>query len=222
METVIDAKKEKLENHFTETQHDLQTSSSLTPSKTPITSINIPETESSPGDIEKNEQETVIDSQNFSQFRKNLIVFIIAYSVFLAPMSSMCLLPAVPTIASHFHTTGFVINASIDAYNVMMAKCPCVLNPLCNIYGRRITFLSFLALFLLVSVLTAISRNLIMVFVFPGMTAFFGTTFFGDIYRPTERGTAQSLKLDLIWDLLLAVLLLLMAIGDGFSGYNVF
>ncbi|KAH3680684.1 hypothetical protein WICPIJ_008166 [Wickerhamomyces pijperi] len=145
------------------------------------------------------DQASVPPALHLSKARKNLIVFILAVSVFLAPMSSICLLPAIGTIAEYFHCTRQTINLTISVYEIMMAVSPCLLNPLCNIFGRRIMFLSFLTGFLIASIITCVSSNLIMFFIFRGLTALFGTTFFGvsaliigDLFVPTERGTAQG------------------------------
>ncbi|KAH3685990.1 hypothetical protein WICPIJ_002989 [Wickerhamomyces pijperi] len=200
MSTIADEIKleKNKEDLVTETQHVIETSSSHTPSVSPVNSKqdHTVDLELAPEDPNSPE---LVDPHSFSPLRKNIIVFILSLSLFLSPMSSMCLLPAVPTIAAHFKTTGNIINLSISVYNILMAASPCLLNPLCNIFGRRITFISFLSLFLIASILTAVSQNLAMFFVFRGASALFGTTLFGvsaliigDIFRPTERGTAQG------------------------------
>ncbi|CCH46881.1 putative transporter [Wickerhamomyces ciferrii] len=135
----------------------------------------------------------------YSPAKKRLFVFIVALSCFLSPISSMALLPAVSVIAERFNTTGVIINVSNAVYCIVMAISPCVLGPFGYLYGRRITFILCLSLFVITTILTALSQNLAMFFIFRALCAFFGTPFFsvgatiiGDIYKPEERGTGNA------------------------------
>lgn len=148
------------------------------------------------------ELELMSDEEFYSRFsskRKTLIVFIVSLSCFLSPLSSMSFLPAVSIIAARFNTTGTIINVSNAVYCIVMAISPCLIGPFGSIYGKRFTFVLCLALFVIASILTALSQNLAMFFVFRAMSALFGTPFFsvgsstiGDIYDRTSRGTAMG------------------------------
>ncbi|KAH3680252.1 hypothetical protein WICMUC_000433 [Wickerhamomyces mucosus] len=150
-------------------------------------------------DHDQDKEEIYFAGDNYSSLRKNLIVLICSIACFLAPMSSMAFLPAVSIIAKRFNTTGTIIDLSNAIYCIVMAISPPILNPLCNIYGRRNSFLFFLTLFIVVTAITAVSQNLTMFFIFRALSALFGTSFFGssaliisDLYKPIERGTANG------------------------------
>nr|QFR37167.1 MFS transporter [Cyberlindnera americana] len=154
---------------------------------------------------ELTELELMDDDTFYSRFspqRKRLIVAIVSLSCFLSPLSTMSFLPAVSIIAEEFGTTGTVINVSNAIYNLMMAISTVAISPLGSIYGKRIAFLVSLTLFLICTVLTGLSQNLAMFFVFRALSALFGTLPFSvgsqalaDIYKPVERGNALGLSL---------------------------
>ncbi|OWB71437.1 hypothetical protein B5S31_g1125 [[Candida] boidinii] len=132
---------------------------------------------------------------NLSSTKKLLIVIFSSLSGFLSPMSGLAFLPAVPVIATDFHTTGTMINVTNAIYLLFMMTSPCIFSPISDIYGRKITFLTCLVGFIISSVLTGVSVNLAMFFVFRCTTAVFGTAFFsvgahviGDVFLPVERG----------------------------------
>ncbi|KAI1081092.1 MFS general substrate transporter [Whalleya microplaca] len=129
--------------------------------------------------------------------RKLIIVSLLAFCSFLAPISSTSVLSATPEVAAEYHTTGSIVNLVNAFYMLFMGLSPMFWAPLSQVYGRRIVTLITAVAFLLCSVATALSPNLAAFFVFRLLSAFEGTSFIlvgsaviGDIYRPTERGTA--------------------------------
>ncbi|GMM32705.1 hypothetical protein DASC09_000300 [Saccharomycopsis crataegensis] len=136
-----------------------------------------------------------------SKFRRTAILVLSALSGFLSPLSNVSFLPAVSYIAKDFHTTGTIINITNAVYMVFMSTSPCIFSPLSDIYGRRPVFLACLVGYVVSSVLTAVSQNLAMFWVFRSATAIFGTAFFsvgahviGDLYPPVERGRKIGLN----------------------------
>ncbi|PHH61924.1 hypothetical protein CDD81_7729 [Ophiocordyceps australis] len=132
-----------------------------------------------------------------SRTRKHVIVTVCAFCAFLAPMSSTSVLAATPEVATEFHTTGSIINASNAVYMFFMGLSPIFWGPISEVWGRRPVLIGTAGLFLLLSVATALTPNLVAFFIFRAASAFEGTTFIllgaaciGDIYPPTERGTA--------------------------------
>lgn len=133
----------------------------------------------------------------FSSHRKVLIVFVLSFCSFLAPISSTTVLSAVPEVAATYNTSGTIINISNAMYLVFMGLSPLFWGPMGQVYGRKwpltfaaITFTAF-------SIGTALAPNLASFFIFRILTAFQGTTFLiigssclGDIYRPVDRATA--------------------------------
>jgi MFS family permease len=130
---------------------------------------------------------------------KNVIVALLSFCSFLAPISSTAILSAVPEVATDFGTTGSVINLSNALYMLFMGLSPCFWGPLSQVYGRRIICVITAVLFCGCSIGTALAPNLPVFFFFRILTAFEGTSFLivgasclGDIYRPTERATAMG------------------------------
>lgn len=135
----------------------------------------------------------------FSPARKLVIVAILSYCSFLAPISSTTVLSAVPEVAAEYQTTGTVINLSNALYMLFMGLSPMFWGPLSQVYGRRIVNLTSAVLFFACSIGTALAPNLVAFFIFRILTAFEGTSFIlvgstciSDIYRPTERATAMG------------------------------
>ncbi|KAL7957037.1 MFS general substrate transporter [Trichoderma compactum] len=132
-----------------------------------------------------------------SPHRKHVIVIILSFCAFLAPLSSTSVLAAVPQVAETYHTTGSIINVSNAAYMALMGISPVVWGPMSQVFGRRPVTQLTTVLFFLLSIATALAPNLASFFIFRALSAFEGTAFIllgaaciGDIYRPTERATA--------------------------------
>jgi multidrug resistance protein len=133
----------------------------------------------------------------FSHGRKMVIVAVVSFCSFLAPISSTTVLSAVPEVAETFNTDGSIINISNALYMLFMGLSPCFYGPYGNIYGRKWVSVASATLFTGFSIGTALAPNLASFFVFRILTAFQGTAFLvigsaviGDIYKPTERATA--------------------------------
>lgn len=73
----------------------------------------------------------------FSERRKNIIVAVMSFCSFLAPVSSTTVLSAVPEVAGTFDTDGSIINVSNALYMLFMGISPCFYGPYGNIYGRK-------------------------------------------------------------------------------------
>lgn len=124
---------------------------------------------------------------------------LLSFCSFLAPISSTTVLAAVPEVANTYNSTGTIINLSNALYMLFMGLSPLVWGPLSQVYGRRWISLITSSLFTACSIGTALAPNLAAFFIFRILTAFQGTSFLtigaaciGDIYRPTERGTAMG------------------------------
>ncbi|CAM1501088.1 Fc.00g102500.m01.CDS01 [Cosmosporella sp. VM-42] len=135
----------------------------------------------------------------FSRRRKAVIVAVLSLNAFLSPISSTSVLAATPEVAAEYGTTGSIINVSNAGYMVFMGLSPLIWGPMTQVFGRwPITILTGI-LFFLLSLATALAPNLAAFFVFRALSAFEGTAFIllgpaciGDIYKPTERGTAMG------------------------------
>ncbi|KAL5434350.1 hypothetical protein PMIN07_010823 [Paraphaeosphaeria minitans] len=133
----------------------------------------------------------------FTERRKQTITAVLSFCSFLAPISSTTVLAAVPEVAETFHCDGSIINLSNAMYMLFMGISPCFYGPIGTIYGRKWVSVISATLFTAASIGTALAPNLAAFFIFRILTAFQGTAFLiigssviGDIYKPTERGTA--------------------------------
>lgn len=129
----------------------------------------------------------------FSDRRKNIIVAVMSFCSFLAPVSSTTVLSAVPEVAATFNTDGSIINVSNALYMLFMGISPCFYGPYGNIYGRKWVSVASATLFTAFSIGTALAPNLASFFIFRILTAFQGTAFLiigsaviGDIYKPVS------------------------------------
>lgn len=69
--------------------------------------------------------------------KKLVIVALLSYCSFLAPISSTTILSAIPEVASTYSSTGTVINLSNALYMLFMGISPAFWGPLSQVYGRR-------------------------------------------------------------------------------------
>ena len=69
--------------------------------------------------------------------RKVVIVTLLSFCSFLAPISSTTILAAVPEVAETYHTTGTIVNLSNALYMLFMGISPCFWGPLSQVFGRR-------------------------------------------------------------------------------------
>lgn len=70
--------------------------------------------------------------------KKLVIVALLSFCSFLAPVSSTTVLAATPEVAATYDTTGTIINLSNALYMVFMGVSPMFLGPISQVYGRRI------------------------------------------------------------------------------------
>lgn len=73
----------------------------------------------------------------FSHTRKILIVAVLSFCSFLAPISSTSILSGVPEVAVTYNTTGSVINASNALYLAFMGIAAPFWGPFSQVWGRR-------------------------------------------------------------------------------------
>lgn len=69
--------------------------------------------------------------------RKLVIVALLSYCSFLAPISSTTVLSATPEVAAEFNTTGSIIDVTNALYMLFMGISPIVWGPFSEVWGRR-------------------------------------------------------------------------------------
>ncbi|KAK3671690.1 hypothetical protein LTR78_008423 [Recurvomyces mirabilis] len=131
--------------------------------------------------------------------RKVIVVSVLSFCAFLAPISSTSILAASPEVVATYNTTGAIFNLSNALYLIFMGLSPLLWGPLGQTYGRKWPLAIAAVTFTAFSAASAAAPDLASYFVFRMLTAFQGTTFLivggtviGDIYRPVERGTAYG------------------------------
>lgn len=73
----------------------------------------------------------------FSPMRKIVIVFVLSFCSFLAPISSTSILSGIPEVAATYNTTGSIINASNALYLAFMGVSAPFWGPFSQVWGRR-------------------------------------------------------------------------------------
>ncbi|ETS75759.1 hypothetical protein PFICI_12703 [Pestalotiopsis fici W106-1] len=173
---------------------------SLFPELVPVEShVNAAEDEESSSGHEEQQAGDEVIYDRFSRRKKRAFVAILSFCAILSPISSTGSLTAVPDIAAAFHTTGSVINISNGLYTAAMGLSAFLWGSLSTLAGRRLVLLSSVISFFAFSLGTALSPNLAAFFAFRTLSGFGGTGLLvtgpgciGDLYKPTERGTAMG------------------------------
>lgn len=73
----------------------------------------------------------------FSSRRKLVIVVLLSFCSFLAPVSSTTVLSATPEVAAEFHTTGSIVDLTNALYMLFMGISPIVWGPFSEVWGRK-------------------------------------------------------------------------------------
>ncbi|ERS95115.1 hypothetical protein HMPREF1624_08607 [Sporothrix schenckii ATCC 58251] len=135
----------------------------------------------------------------YSPAQKRLFCAILSLCSLLSPIATTGCLTALAEIAETYHTSGSVINISNGLYTGAMGVSAFVWGVTGVLGGRRAVLLPSVVAFTGFSLGSALSPNLASFFVFRIISGFSGTGLLvcgpavvGDLYRPTERGTALA------------------------------
>lgn len=91
-------------------------------------------------DMVANDDFQEVDAEQYLRFspaRKVVIVGVLSFCSFLAPISSTSILAAIPEVAKTYNTTGSVINASNALYMAFMGIAAPFWGPFSQVWGRR-------------------------------------------------------------------------------------
>lgn len=113
----------------------------------------------------------------FPPRQKLLIVSILSFCSFLAPISSTSILAASPEVVATYNTTGAIFNVSNAMYLIFMGISPLFWGPMGMTFGRKWTMSASAVAFTAFSAGSAAAPNLASYFVFRCLTAFQGTSF---------------------------------------------
>lgn len=73
-----------------------------------------------------------------SNRRKIVIVSLLSFCSFLAPISSTAVLAAIPEVAAAFNSTGSIVDLTNALYMLFMGISPIFWGPISEVYGRRV------------------------------------------------------------------------------------
>ncbi|KAH7011600.1 major facilitator superfamily domain-containing protein [Ilyonectria destructans] len=128
------------------------------------------------------------------------LVCIIALATAAAPLGSTVVYPALPVLAKEFHASETITNLSVALYMISMAIFPLWWSSFSEEFGRRSIYLISFTLFVIFSILSAISTNITMLIIFRmcagGASASAHSTGAGsvaDLFEVFERGRAMSI-----------------------------
>ncbi|KAH7149370.1 major facilitator superfamily domain-containing protein [Dactylonectria estremocensis] len=128
------------------------------------------------------------------------LICIIALATAAAPLGSTVVYPALPVLAKEFDTSETITNLSVALYMISMAIFPLWWSSFSEEFGRRSIYLTSFSLFVIFSILSAISTNITMLIVFRmcagGASASAHSTGAGsvaDLFEVFERGRAMSI-----------------------------
>ncbi|KAK1997875.1 major facilitator superfamily transporter [Colletotrichum falcatum] len=137
---------------------------------------------------------------NYANKTKWTITLIIALAAAVSPMGSSIFYPALPEMSKEFGVSPTITNLSVAFYMLAMAIFPLWWSAFSETLGRRTIYLLSFTLFVVFSVLSAVSVNISMLIVMRlfggGASASVqavGAGTIADIWEPRERGRAMSI-----------------------------
>ncbi|KAK9760924.1 Dityrosine transporter 1, variant 2 [Basidiobolus ranarum] len=132
--------------------------------------------------------------------KKMSVLLMIALVGFLGPLASSIYLPALMDVRTALDTDANAINATVACYVLFSGLGPLFWAPISERHGRRIVYILSTVLFLIASILCALSSNIAMFIVMrilqsSGSSAAMavGAGSISDLFDIQERGTAMGL-----------------------------
>lgn len=142
--------------------------------------------------------DTAAAPQVFSHQQILHVIYGIMLCILLAALDQTVVIPAVPTIARDLHAFGH-LSWIVTAYLVTSTAATPLYGKLSDMYGRRALLLPALAIFIVASVLCALSQTLMQLIVFRGLQGLGGAGLMAmaqaaiaDVVSPRERGRYQG------------------------------
>ncbi|KAI1056876.1 hypothetical protein LB507_002544 [Fusarium sp. FIESC RH6] len=137
---------------------------------------------------------------DYKSSTKWCLTFIVALATAAAPLGSTIVYPALAVLVKEFNTTETITNLSVALYMISMAIFPLWWSSFSEEFGRRTIYLISFSMFVVFSVLSAISKNITMLIIFRmcagGASASAHSTGAGsiaDLFEVHERGRAMSI-----------------------------
>ncbi|ORX41175.1 major facilitator superfamily domain-containing protein [Kockovaella imperatae] len=135
----------------------------------------------------------------FTPRKKKIIVGIVSFCAFIAPICSSIFLPSIPQIAEQLHSSSSTIAYTVAIFIVVLGISPLIWSPLSGFYGRRFVYLISLPILVAASFGVARSQSVgvligtrVLQAIGGSCVLAVGAGSIGDIYKPTERGSAMG------------------------------
>ena len=142
----------------------------------------------------------VTNPYDYPRRTKWMITFIISVAGAAAPMASSIVLPALVDIARYFDSTASVVNLSVALYMLSMAIFPLWWSSFSETLGRRTIYLTSFVLYVLFSVLGAVSTSVGMFVAMRMLSGAAGASVqavgagtIADVWEVKERGHAMGI-----------------------------
>ncbi|KAF9234681.1 vacuolar DHA amino acid exporter [Melanogaster broomeanus] len=139
------------------------------------------------------------DPRIWSNARKNVVLVIISGASMIAGLCANIQNPANAQIEQELHATPSQISLSLSLFILVQGNFPVIWSAISEFKGRKLVYLFSVALFILGSVIVAVSRNIglvigMRVIQAAGSSAVIaiGAATLADIYEPHQRGTMMG------------------------------
>ncbi|OCF32262.1 hypothetical protein I316_06177 [Kwoniella heveanensis BCC8398] len=131
----------------------------------------------------------------FSHRQRLLIITIASFSATFSGFASNIYFPVIPTMAEALYTTPAKINLTVTSYMIFQAICPTFWGAVSDAYGRRLTVISTLTVFLGACIGLALTQHYYQLVILrclqsagSASTIAIGSGIIGDVTTKAERG----------------------------------
>ncbi|CAJ0745277.1 8359_t:CDS:2 [Entrophospora sp. SA101] len=147
-----------------------------------------------------NDQDINNDPKNWSIWRKRIILLVVSFAAMTSPISSSILYPTLLKLRTEFNASDIEVNTLVSVYVYIMGIAPLGWAAYSDRFSSRTNvYFTSIPIFILSSILCAISTNLWLLLLGRGLQSFgasamlsIGAGVISDLYISTERGTAYG------------------------------
>ncbi|CAJ0754501.1 7891_t:CDS:2, partial [Entrophospora sp. SA101] len=147
-----------------------------------------------------NDQDINNDPKNWSIWRKRIILLVVSFAAMTSPISSSILYPTLLKLRTEFNASDIEVNTLVSAYVYIMGIAPLGWAAYSDRFSSRTNvYFTSIPIFILSSILCAISPNLWLLLLGRGLQSFgasamlsIGAGVISDVYNALERGTAYG------------------------------
>ncbi len=140
------------------------------------------------------------DQVTYNAAQRTRVLVVVSLAAFLVPLTTTIYLPALSIIEKELTTTSVMVGLTISGYVLLAGLMPLVYAPFADRLGRRRILLVSLGLYVVTSVLCALSWNIWSLIAFRTLQALgvsaatvVGAGAIADVYPPQSRGRAMGM-----------------------------